>query len=312
MFSPLTKNLFILLCVILSAQLSFGQSSLPVYVYKTKGDSTQNFYVKRVPKGTIKGLLVINLRSLSDSVKAYAADNGIMILSLVPVKTEDALELMTSDIALDRIDKMLTEVIDLYHLSPNKVVIGGMSVAGTGAVRYAEYCSDGRSMAHIKPAGVFAVDPPLDYERFYKASMNAVNRNFNSDAVTEGKAVVHLFTTVFKGAPFNNLKAYQAKSPFSYSSINGGNAGLLNHMAVRIYTEPDINWWIENRRRDYYDFNSIDDAALINQLKLNGNDNAELVVSNKKGYQDDGSRHPHSWSIVDEKDLVDWCIKLFK
>ena len=36
-------------------------------------------------------------------------------------------------------------------------------------------------------------------------------------------------------------------------------------MAVRLYTEPDVNWWIDNRRKDYYDLNSIDDAALINQ-----------------------------------------------
>ena len=25
-----------------------------------------------------------------------------------------------------------------------------------------------------------------------------------------------------------------------------------------------------------------------------------------KGFREDGSRHPHSWSIVDEKELIEW------
>jgi hypothetical protein len=276
MCKKLARCFLVSLCFVIVSQCAFCQS--PVYVYKTKGDSTQNFYVKRVPEGAIKGILAINLRSVSDSIKTYALDNGIMLLSLVPVKVDNALELMTSDVALDRIDKMIAEVANTYHVPADKIVIGGMSVAGTGAVRYAEYCLSERSKAHIKPAGVFAVDPALDYERFYKASMNAINRKFNNDAVEEGKAVIKLFTSAFNGTPFSNLKAYQVNSPFSYSSINGGNARFLNTTAVRLYTEPDINWWIENRRRDYYDFNSIDDAALINQLKLNGNNKAELIA----------------------------------
>ena len=37
-----------------------------------------------------------------------------------------------------------------------------------------------------------------------------------------------------------------------------------------------MDWWIENRRKSYYDMNSIDLAALINQLRVLGNESAEL------------------------------------
>jgi len=282
-----------------------------IYVYKISNDSTQNFYTKRIPKVPVRGLLVINLRSLTDSIKTYALRNGIILMSIVPLKPDSALQYFTDDVVLKRMDDMITEVVKAYHISPDKVIIGGMSVAGTGSVRYVEYCMTGHSMGHIKPIGLFAVDSPLDYERFYKASTNAVKRNFNNEAVAEGKEVIKLFKLRFGGSPNDKLKIYQTLSPFSYSAINGGNAKLLNDLSVRLYIEPDINWWIENRRRDYYDFNAIDNAALINQLKLNGNSHAELIVTSDKGYQDDGTRHPHSWSILDEKNLIDWCFTLF-
>jgi len=303
------KHLVPLICLLLCFYISKAQKA--IYVYKSPGDSTQNFYIKRLPHGPIKGLLVINLRSVSDSSKTYALDHGIMLMGVIAISPDSALQYLTSTQALDRTDRMITEVVNQYHIPSNKVIIGGMSVGGTGALRYVEYCKAGSSKGKINPIGCFAVDPPLDYERFYRASNDAVQRNFNQDAVEEGKAVIQLLRSTLKGTPFSNAKAYQQASVFSYSSESGSNAKLLTDVAIRLYTEPDINWWIENRRRSYYDFNSIDCAALVNQLKLNSNSKAELIVTSNKGYQEDGTKHPHSWSIVNEKDLLNWCIELF-
>jgi hypothetical protein len=52
--------------------------------------------------------------------------------------------------------------------------------------------------------------------------------------------------------------------------------------------------------------NAIDCAAFINELNILGNSNAELIVTHERGYLPDGTRHPHSWSIVDERDLLEW------
>jgi hypothetical protein len=46
-------------------------------------------------------------------------------------------------------------------------------------------------------------------------------------------------------------------------------------MPVRLYTEPDIRWWMENRKVDYYSMNAVDAAALILQLQLLGNRQAQ-------------------------------------
>ncbi len=40
--------------------------------------------------------------------------------------------------------------------------------------------------------------------------------------------------------------------------------------------------------------------------------NAESTITHDQGCHSDGTRHPHSWSIVDERELIDWFMELFK
>jgi len=296
----------LLFSLLLIVKLSLGQQHK--VVYENEKDSSQNYYIIDLPKDTIKGLLVLNARILSDSSKMTASRLGICTLTIVP--TTNHLDNLASSSILNAIDRMIGEVIHTYKISNTNIIIGGMSVAGTGSLRYAEFCYLNRSKYGIKPCAVFGVDPPLDYERLYNESHRAVIRNFSKDAVDESRILMEILSRNLNGTPQTNLKSYQKNSPFCYSAINGGNAYLLNNLAVRLYTEPDIIWWIANRRKDYYDINSIDVAALINQLKLNGNTNAELIATENKGVRIDG--HPHSWSIVDEQDLLLWCNKIFR
>ena len=75
---------------------------------------------------------------------------------------------------------------------------------------------------------------------------------------------------------------------------------------IRLYTEPDVVWMIENRGRDYYTMNAMDQAALILQLRALGNKKADLITTTGKGFRPSGTRNPHSWTIVDEAELADW------
>ena len=298
---PLTVILFFFI------QISFGQTSY--VVFRNPKDSSQNLYIVRPPKAVIKGVLVLNDRALSDSSKMKAYETGILTLTIVP--TSNSLDNLMSDAILLRVDEMIKEVLSKYKIQDDKFIIGGMSAAGTGAIRYAQFCFSRKTKSSIKPIGVFAVDPPLDYERLWNEAEKSVQRNFNNDAVKEGQTLIKLLKKDLQGTPKTNIQSYRIKSPYCCSAPNGGNAYLLNKVAIRLYIEPDISWWINNRRKNYCDINAIDNAGLINQLKINGNDNAELIMSYGKGYREDGKRHPHSWSILDENELLNWCDKLF-
>ena len=78
---------------------------------------------------------------------------------------------------------------------------------------------------------------------------------------------------------------------------------------MRLYTEPDVIWTIENWRSDYYNLNAVDQAALTLQLLELGNTQAELITTTGKGYRPAGVRNPHSWTIVDEDDLANWIVR---
>ncbi|AUD04106.1 hypothetical protein [Spirosoma pollinicola] len=296
-----------LISLLILAKIGYGQRY--TIIYKDAKDSTQNFYVVRPPKDSIRGLLVLNDHALSDSAKSLAYQQGIMTLTVVP--TNDPLRNLTDKTIVMRIHSMVLEVITKYQISPSKIIVGGMSAAGTGAIRYVQYCYQQSSLS-VRPVGVFGVDAPLDYERLYRESIHAIERKFSPDAVEEGHLVSRYLKTQLKATPQSNQKVYQQISPFCYSAPKGGNAHWLNHTAVRLYIEPDINWWITQRRKDFYDLNAIDNAALANWLQINGNSRAELVVTANQGVRETGEKHPHSWSIVDQKKLLSWCTQLFK
>lgn len=155
---------------------------------------------------------------------------------------------------------------------------------------------------------VALVDAPLDMVRLWETERRAARNAIHPAAADEGRWVTYLLETNLGGTPNERLDRYQEYSPYTHSAPNGGNAVFLRGIALRAYHEPDVNWWIENPRKSYYDMNSIDLAALVNELRLLGSDKAELVTTHRarEGY-DEGST-PHSWSIVDNADLVAWCL----
>lgn len=277
-------------------------------VYRTPADTTQNSYRVAYPAGPVRGILFISYEALTDP--ALATRQGLVHVSAT--QSKDYFDTMFDDRILQTTDAMLGELCQKHHVSPTNVILGGFSAAGTLAVRYAEFCAEGKSAYGISPAAIFAGDPPLDYERLWQEAEKSVRLDFHPAATAEGNMLMDSMKRRFGGTPETALARYRAASPFSYWSEKGGRGQLLGKIPVRLYTEPDVQWWMENRRKDYYDLNALDCAGLINELRTQGSSTAELILTTNKGYRPDGSRHPHSWSIIDQNDLVVWCVKWLK
>ena len=207
---------------------------------------------------------------------------------------------------LEQLDMVVAETLKTYDLPRDRVVIGGFSGGGTGAVQYAEYCAAGRSAARIKVRGVFAADAPLDLARLWRGETLAIARGAHAGFVAEAKMVLGLLREVLGGPPEEHAARYLEVSPVSPFAKGGGQAALLRNVAVRLYTEPDVDWWMANRQVDYYSMNALDAAALITQLQLMGHKQAELITTHGRGFRPGGKRHPHSWSIIDEEELAGW------
>ena len=60
---------------------------------------------------------------------------------------------------------------------------------------------------------------------------------------------------------------------------------------------------------DYDQMNAYYIKRLSESLKKSGFSRVEYIPTENKGYRANGERHPHSWSIVDKKELIKWIME---
>ena len=271
-------------------------------------------YTAWIPDGgNIQGMIVFTHPRRdtvnTDSLINYALRNNLAILYAT---TDNRLEFFFNKIKMLEIEGYINEVITKYNIPKENLFYCGMSLEGTRALKLAMFAKSTDSRFKLKPKAIVLCDSPLDMIRFHKEMVKAKELNFNPVTANEGTWVSGYLEANLGGTPDENMQAYINYSPYCYSDENVNNYLNFKNIAIRAYTEPDVNWWIETRRKDYYSMNSIDLAALINELKIAGNKKAELIITKNKGYLPDGTRHPHSRSIVDEKEMVDWFLKMIR
>lgn len=291
----------------------------PQVVRRTPGDSVANTYRVYAATGTARALLVLlpgwgddvnafepSSRSTPSTLPARLASRGVVTITALP----NPETLFETDAMVVRLDSMVAEVLHRYRIPRERVAIGGFSAGGTGAVRYAQHCAQDRCRGASRVAAVFAVDPPLDWERVYRSAEVIVRRNAPRSNIAEEQMLVNSIRGAMGGTPEQARPTYLRHSPVIASAVDGGNARHLASTAIRIYTEPDVHWWMQERNLDFHGMNSVDHSALINLLRVRGNTRAELITTTGKGFRPGGRRHPHSWSIVDEEELIRWLAPL--
>ncbi len=284
------------------------------YVYKNQKDSSYHCYLMVIPNSKpIKGLVIRDFSALPDISKTspyqfteLCTQEGLM--TIYTVSSNKFPELFSSDSAMFILDDMVSEVIKEHKIPDKNIFIGGISASGTRALRYAQFCEQGKSKHGIRIKGVFAVDSPLDLARFYE-SVHRHRNNFKAGMLWEAELMTKVFEQLFSGSPDKFQNEYFKASVFSHKDSLGGNAQYLKNVNLIMFHEPDIDWWLNERGASYFDINSYDIAECVIKLRLLGNTNAELVTTTNKGYDRKGNRNCHSWTIVDEVHLSRWISK---
>lgn len=180
------------------------------------------------------------------------------------------------------------------------------------SIMYAEIATKNLENYFIVPKGVFALDAPLDQARFYKYCEREITRNIYEPAVHEGKWMKNNWDSIYGGSPEKFTKKYIENSIYSYVEQDGGNAKYLKKMPILMFTDLDTEWLKDERHRDLNNWNGIDLISMINQLKIMGNENARIIVSQEKGFRLDGTKNPHSWSIMDSGVRLNWILETFE
>jgi hypothetical protein len=301
---------FLILMLFISV-VSFGQKIETVYL-NTK-DSTANMYIAVIPQnGQINSFMFLldgfgggdpKDILIQTDIPKYAATKGI--LTIIPVLKTGGLYFGSDTASQQSLKEMIDVVVNKYQLKDKNFYIGGFSIGGTCVVKYAELAV--QKNYPIKPKAVFAVDPPLDWERDYNAAKRIVRLSAPGKVNDEVTYIIERIKKEMGGTPKTALENFYNNSPYSFSDTTQRAVKELIKTPIMIISEPDIQWWLSQRGYDYSYINITDQAAMINELQRLGNDKAVLVTTTNKGYRKpQNNRHPHSWSIADPEQVIKW------
>lgn len=205
------------------------------------------------------------------------------------------------------LERILISAIEQNNINNNNTFIGGFSGGGNVSLLLSNYLKSKEST--IQPKGVFIVDSPIDLLGLYENAQKNIEKNFSEVAVQEANWIVELFDTEL-GIGDSSLSHYENKSPYISKSHTLKNVSHLKDVKIRLYSEPDTLWWKTNRLAEYEDMNAYYIEQLAIELgELYGKKHINYIKTENKGYRKNGERHPHSWSIVDPEDLIEWILK---
>jgi hypothetical protein len=278
-------------------------------IYVGDDDRRDLYYQIIMPKHSVRGTVVLLpgtwettehvWNSTSELVKQSVNQNlAVVVLSINQRLT------MTDEI-VELINIMCEDAILKFQLPISNFVFGGFSMGGIFSLRYTEMSKAEPTKARIYPKAVFSCDGPCDLKHIYANFQRKKDKNPGLNEPKYGIAELEYYC---EGNPSSNPSKYEYYSPFTFDSIDGGNAKYLLIIPVRIYADVDPVWWMQNRHVDMYDLNALDQTAMIQLLNDKGNQKAEFINAYQRGVRIEGNRHPHSWSIVDPRSTVVWIL----
>ena len=292
------KKIQLIFCLLFLTGICYAQSPQKIENDVLFGNGCYYFQVVPNPK-ELKGILVLvpgyleNPLSVSaqSTILQEAAKNNLAVMMVNLSKNNE--EFPIDQPSLNKLGAMIKHFYTHQNLpTATKLFIGGFSIGGTCALKF--YTEKHKEFKIDK---VFAIDPPLDMVRLRKSMLRGREKDF----VTK----LDVLNTQHKPAE-QSLKELSVYNP-DHTTLE-----MLpdyTSTALRIYSEPDILWWIKNRNMDLSDINITDDAGYINKLlQKSPNQRVELILTENKGIRNGGQRHPHSWSIAEPIDLIKWLL----
>lgn len=300
------------LIVILLLGLCPGSNVSAQYVEKVwldKNDAVYGYYTLIKPSsGRVQGALIL-LDGFGGTADQFMSETKIHNVAwandIVTVGVATNTRMYADQSIITILNQVAANLIAAYGLRKDQFAIGGMSSGGTIALRYAELCKEKPAQFPIEPKAVFVIDSPVDLIGLYELSEREIKKNYPGWWIDESKMIIERFKNEL-GDRKTDVNRYNEVSPFWKDKEGPGNEQYLKDIAVRTYHDADISWFIQNRRRSLYETNMLNASELINRLVLLGNNQAEFMVSKVQGKRSNGTRHPHSWNIVDETELVQW------
>ncbi|MCB9184705.1 MAG: hypothetical protein H6591_12405 [Flavobacteriales bacterium] len=230
-----------------------------------------------------------------------AAANGIVVLMMNFNR-----HILMSDAEQQEVIGTIAGAVKEHGVDASNTVIGGFSSGGNVSVLLAKALLRSPEPP-VKLKGVFAVDSPLDLVHLYECSKRDLAKTSFPEYKGEARYLVAFLDSTL-GSPNDSMVNYERSAPLLNTAAS---VAPLKDLPIRFYTEPDTAWWRTNRDDSYEELNAFALKRIHDTLVAVGNVRAEYITTEGRGVQH-GDRHPHAWSIVDERALVRWINSLSK
>ncbi len=212
--------------------------------------------------------------------------------------------IMMSEAEKEEVIGTIAGAVQEHDVDASNTFIGGFSSGGNVSVLLAKVLLRSADPP-VKLKGVFAVDSPLDLALLYECSQRDLAKTTFPEYKGEARMIIALLDSTL-GPPTDSLASYERSSPLLNTAAS---VAPLKDLPIRFYTEPDTAWWRVNRDDSYEELNAFGLKRIHDTLVAAGNLRAEYITTEGRGVQH-GNRHPHAWSIVEEKELVKWIQRL--
>jgi hypothetical protein len=259
----------------------------------------------------INGILIsieddkFNLQDSSQQIHHHALAKNFAVLY---ISTGVPVDLFFSAASFKFVDTTIRKVFSNYKLPNKNIFFLGVSLAGHRALKYWDYCWQGKSVFKPNIMGFVLCEGVLDWVRMWYECKKGVRDNFAESSIFEGKLVTYLLEKNLRSTPKTNIEKYLDFSAYSYFDEENRHIKDLKFFAVRAYTEPATHYWMEEKRKTTYDTNFPDMVGIINELKLLGSTKAELIVFNQDKRNKDRRNPNYTWALVNKAELMDWIV----
>ena len=307
------ETLFLFLVLITSCQPSTAQTYQRIVL--DENDTISGYYAAMKPGGNhIEGVLLL-MPGFGQSAESILPEsklpNVAFVNNILTIFFAGGHKAYCDTIIQRKLTVVVEDVMERFEINREKFVLGGFSAGGIITLRYAELCAEFPDKFPIQPKGVFVVDSPVDLFTIWDNFEETVKTSTSDIALNEAKYIMAIFEKEY-GNPKENVSIYKAFNPFAMNKQHGENEQFLKDIAVRAYHDVDIEWRLKNRNQPVRVQNYLVTSELINRLLLMGNEQAEFIQTYQTGFRSNGKRHPHSWSVVEEVECIQWVRTLLK
>ncbi len=269
-----------------------------------KKDSTDYYLAVRPASNHIQGTIVFlcSFRPPESMLPETRLHNVAFANDLLTVYVSMGKHLYADSTAVDRLNKVMINIIQRFHADSSRVVLGGFEFGGTTALRYTEMAAGHPEQFPVHPKAVFAAASFTDLAGLYNYADRWIKKN-PPHAVGDGSIIMDMLNKEL-GSPATS-GPYQHFSPFS-KDRDKGNEYALRNLPVRLYYDTDIAWQLTAKGNSLLDTPVPDGSEMIRRLLAEGNQQAAFIASQQPGMRSNGVRSATSLSIIDEVDCVQW------